>query len=156
MIRMNNIIVDSNIFFNAWGRETDPKTGFEYWKASSEIIAVVKESVVRGYVSMINILEICHCVRIKAAAAGKDSQSAMLNALKKIEDFGFKRIAPESVALYEALSYIVDLSLDPFDAILLSIAVHEGMDAVISRDEKLRKKASDIIPILTPEEFLSA
>ena len=43
-----------------------------------------------------------------------------------------------------------------FDAVLVSAAVTEDVDAVITRDKKLKKKASKLIPVLTPEEFLSA
>jgi len=153
---MTDIIVDSNIFINVWGRETEPKTGLELWKASSEIISAAKDGRVKGYISMINVFELIHFVRIKSAAAGGDPQDAMKQALKKIEDFKFNRIAPESFTISNALAYIIDLHLDPFDAILVSIALNEGMDAIISRDGKLINKASKLIPVLPPEEFLSS
>lgn len=153
---MTDIIVDSNIFINVWSKETDPKSGLELWKSSSEIIAAAKNGKIKGHISIINVFELVHFMRNKANACGRDPQDAMYRALAKIEDFNFKRIVPDSFTVSETLPIILDLHLDPFDAMLVSVAVNEGMDAVISRDKKLKKKASKLIPILTPEEFLSA
>ncbi|MEW5945375.1 MAG: PIN domain-containing protein [bacterium] len=152
---MTDIIVDSNIFINVWGEESDPRTGLALWEASSGIISAVGNGKLKGYISMINVFELVHFVRINAAATGRDPHEAMKLAVRKIEDFNFKRIFPDSLSISKALSFIIDLHLDPFDAILVSIAVNEGMNAIISRDEKLKKKASRLIPVLTPEEFLS-
>jgi len=54
-----------------------------------------------------------------------------------------------------ACDLLAKFHIGPFDAILIIAAVMEKADAVISRDRKLKKKASKLIPVLTPEEFLA-
>ena len=53
----------------------------------------------------------------------------------------------------KAYDLFLDLQTDPFDAIMAAAALVEHADAIITRDKKLKKKASKIIPVLTPEEF---
>jgi predicted nucleic acid-binding protein len=153
---MNNIIIDSNIIINVWNSEINPKTGFPLWEGSSTLLQNIRLKKFRGCLSITTIMEIIHRVRITAENANENPDHEIKMALSDINNIGFRRFSPDSLTLTNALSFIADLKLDPFDAILLSIAVNEGMDAVISRDEKLRKKASGMIPVLTPEEFLSA
>lgn len=35
---MTKIYIDTNIFFNVWNEETDPKSGKELWRSSRDIL----------------------------------------------------------------------------------------------------------------------
>ena len=100
-------------------------------------------------------MELVHHVKVQAILYGADPEDAIEQALSDISSLGFRQLSADAFTLPQALSFIINNFLDPFDAILVSIAVDENMDAIISRDDKLKKKASKLIPVLSPEEFLN-
>ena len=151
---MTDIIVDANIFLNVLKRETDFRTGKPLWKPSSTLLTYVSDGILRGNICFVTVLEIVHAVRVNACKSGSDETVAMRLALKAISDFGFKQIIPEPFILQNSLSFMFDLRIDPYDAVLLATALGTDMDAIISRDEKFTAKASKLIPVLSPEELL--
>jgi hypothetical protein len=40
---MTKIYIDTNIFFNVWNEEIDPKSGKALWKGSKELLDKIKE-----------------------------------------------------------------------------------------------------------------
>jgi len=47
----------------------------------------------------------------------------------------------------------MDRQLDPYDAVAISIALHESVDVFVSRDGKLRRKTVGLIDVKEPEEL---
>lgn len=153
--RMTDLIVDANIVLNVWWREVDPRGGEPPWESSSKILSAAREGLIRCHICLVNVFELVHHVRVRASRSGKDPEAAIQLALKNIVDFNIKQIVPEPFTLSKSLNLIVQYFIDPFDAVLVATAVDGGMDCIISRDRKLKKKAAALIPVLTPEEFLS-
>ena len=86
---------------------------------------------------------------------GLDQNATMRQAIKRISEYNVKEVIPEPYMLSNALSFVLRHHLDPYDSVLLAPALGTDMDAIISRDRKLKKKAAALITVLTPEEFLS-
>lgn len=152
---MNDIIVDSNIFINVWNREIDPKTGEKLWEPSSRILAAAGTGAVRGHICLVNAIELVHHARLFAGRKGLDPEQTMRDALRRISENRFELLIPEPYMLSRSLSLVLSHHLDPYDSILLATAIGAKMDAIISRDKKLTAKASDLIPVLSPETFLA-
>lgn len=151
---MNDIIIDSNIILNVWEHEEDPGSGYPLWESSSILLEKIRTHEFTGFLSISTIMELAHFFKVKAIQYGTDPKAAIERALSDINSIGFHQLSADAFTLPDALSYIINDFLDPFDAILVSIAISEGLDAIISRDKKLKIKASSLIPVLTPEEFL--
>jgi predicted nucleic acid-binding protein len=154
-IPMNSIIVDTNIILNVWEHEENPKTGISLWRGSADLLVKIRSREVSGFLAISSIMELAHFIKVKAILLGVDPKGAIEQGLSDISSIGFRQLSADTFTMPHALSFIINNYLDPFDAILVSIAVNEGIDAIISRDKKLKKKASKLIPILTPEEFLA-
>ena len=55
--------------------------------------------------------------------------------------------------VYNSFTYFMDRQLDPYDAVAISIALHESVDVFVSRDGKLRRKTVGLIDVKEPEEL---
>jgi len=153
---MKNIFVDANIIFNVWRREANPSTGENFSQSSKQILKLISRGTVKGCLLSTTAMEIIHGVRVEAEASkGTAAVFAVRQAEAGIAEIGFEIAVPDCGAMAHAYDLLAKFHIDPFDAILISAAVMEKADAVISRDRKLKKKASKLIPVLTPEEFMA-
>ena len=151
---MNPVFIDANIIFNVWRGESNPSTGENYSPGSKRILKAVSRGTVRGYLLSTTAMEIIHGVRAEAEALKVANPVFIIKqAESRLAEIGFNIAVPDTVVMSYAYEILVKLHIDPFDAILISAAAKEKAEAVISRDKKLKKKASRIIPVLTPEEF---
>ena len=151
------VYIDANIIFNVWRREINPATGENYSGGSKKILKEIIRGRLTGILLSTTAMELLHGVRVDAeVSSGMDPAFAIKQAEARIASTGLKTAVPDSLVMTLAYDILARLHIDPFDAILVSAALKDGADAVISRDKKLKKKASKLIPVLTPEEFLSS
>ena len=151
---MKKIIIDSNIILNVWRLETDPATGKKLFASSADILEMALRAEITGVLLTTTAMEVLHGVRVRAEITGKPAELAMKAAEKDIARSGLHLTIPDVSIMGMAYQLFRSLQTDPFDAILVAAAFTEKADSIISRDKKLKKKASKIIPILTPEDFL--
>ncbi|HOX27596.1 MAG TPA: type II toxin-antitoxin system VapC family toxin [bacterium] len=153
---MKCIFVDSNIILNVWRREINPTTGENYSLGSKRILKEINRGTTTGYLLSTTAMEIIHGVRVESEVSRSQAPAfAIKQAEARIAEIGLKIAVPDSVVMSYAYELLVKIHVDPFDAVLISAAVKEKAEAVISRDKKLKKKAMPLISVLTPEEFFS-
>lgn len=153
---MKSVFIDSNIILNVWRHEINPATGANLSFYSRRALKAVTGGKYNGMLLTTTAMELLHNMRVEAEITHCTTPAAAVKqAEKNIAEIGLRILVPDSIVMAQAYEFLADLHIDPFDAVLISAAVMEGADAVISRDKKLKKKAAKIIPVLTPEEFLS-
>ena len=143
---MIRIYIDTNVFLNVWNKEIDPKTKAELWKGSAQVLQLIEEEKVRGLTSLTTLMEIVHAFRRR--------KRNYEEAIKDLEDLGIVIFVPNSFTLLRAFELQQDYELDPYDSIALAVALESNCDYLVTRDEDFAKKASDLIKVCTPEEFL--
>jgi len=100
-------------------------------------------------------MEILHNIRTRATGSEKSPDLVLRSVEKKLSKTGLILTIPDAGMMGMAYDLFFELHTDPFDAVLVAAALHDEADAIISRDKKLKKKASKLVPVLTPEDFLS-
>lgn len=148
------ICLDANIFLNVWKRETDPKTKALLWQGSSLLLKEIIEEKFIAFTSITTIMEILHVIRVFSNTKGLDWRVECQKAEGLLRRYGIEFIYPDALSMSVAYELFWNNQLDPYDSILASIALHEKADAIISRDEDLRKRTSSIIKVMTPEEII--
>ena len=151
---MKKVIVDANIIINVWREEIDPASGKKLFLSSQRILEQIAGEKLDGILLTTTALEILHKVRTQAVSAGHSPDLLLKSAEKKLSKTGLILTIPDASIMGMAYDLFFVTHTDPFDAIMVAAAVVEKADAIISRDRKLKKKASKIIPVLSPEEFL--
>ena len=152
---MKKVIIDANIIINIWREEIDPASGKKLFLTSQQVLEQIAEEKLRGILLTTTALEILHKVRTQAVIAGKPPGLLLRNAEQKLSETGLILTIPDSGIMGLAYDLFFEIHTDPYDAVMVAAAMYDGADAIISRDKKLKKKASRLIPVLTPEEFLS-
>lgn len=152
---MKKVIIDANIIINVWREETDPASGNRLYLSSQKVLEQVASEKLRGILLTTTAMEILHSVRTQAVGSEKSPDLILRSAEKKLSKTGLVLTIPDAGMMGMAYDLFFELHTDPFDAVMVAAALHDEADAVISRDKKLKKKASKLIPVLTPEEFLS-
>lgn len=151
---MNKVVIDANIIINVWRLETNPATGLRLYEASSELLESVLDERITGILLTTTAMEILHRIRVSAETTGKSPDSVMRAAEKDISRLGLQMTIPDAGVMGMAYDVFRALHIDPYDAVMIAAAVSEKAGAVISRDRKLKRKASRLISVLSPEEFL--
>jgi hypothetical protein len=54
----------------------------------------------------------------------------------------------------DSFAYFLDRQFDPYDAVAISVALHQNAEVFVSRDGKLKRKARGLLEVKEPEEFL--
>lgn len=70
---MTKIYIDTNIFFNVWNKEIDPKSGKELWRSSRDLLEKIERNEFEAITSITTIMEIVHVFRVR----GKDYNEAI-------------------------------------------------------------------------------
>ncbi|MCX9013480.1 MAG: PIN domain-containing protein [Candidatus Methanoperedens sp.] len=143
---MTKIYIDTNIFFNVWNEEIDPKSGKQLWKSSRDILEKTERKEFEAITSITTIMEIVHVFRVR----GKDYNEA-IDDIKKL-NVGIN--APDSWVMIKALEYQMEYELDPYDSIAFAIALTAGCEFFVTRDEKIIKKIKPKMRGAKPEELL--
>jgi len=143
---MSVIYIDSNIYLNLFFKEVNPKNGLELWRASKEIFDRVIEKEVEAYSSLTVLMEIIHAFRLK----GVDTPSVIEDCMS----LGVRFIPPDNWVMIRALQYQIENSLDPYDAVGLSVAQDCRCTFLVTRDKTFIKRIYPIMMAGEPEIFL--
>jgi predicted nucleic acid-binding protein len=143
---MNAIYIDSNIYLNLFFKEVNPKTGLELWRASKEIFDHVLNREVEAYSSLTVLMEIIHAFRLK----GVDAPSVIEDCMS----LGVSFIPPDNWVMIRALQYQIENTLDPYDAVGLSVAHDCKCTFLVTRDKTFIKRVYPVMTAGEPEIFL--
>lgn len=134
---VSRIFLDANILLNfALKREGYP--------SAKRII----EKIINGQLSAYISPSIVHIVgywliKVYGNTKAKELLLAMLSYIHVVE-------IDHEITIHALHSKIDDIE----DALQYYTAIHYKLDAFISEDKKLRKAATSVLPVYTPEEFL--
>ncbi len=123
--------------------------------SSQKVLEQVASEKIRGILLTTTAMEILHNIRTRATGSEKSPDLVLRSVEKKLSKTGLILTIPDAGMMGMAYDLFFELHTDPFDAVLVAAALHDEADAIISRDKKLKKKASKLVPVLTPEDFLS-
>ena len=126
---MTKIYIDTNIFFNVWNEEVDPKTGTELWRSSKDILEKIEQKKFDAITSITTIMEIVHVFRVRGKSYNE--------AIDDIKKLNVKINAPDSWVMIKALEYQMEYELDPYDSIAFAIAETAGCEIFVTRDKKI-------------------
>ncbi len=143
---MIKIYVDTNIFFNVWNKEIDPKTKKELWKGSKEILTRIEKKEFEAVTSITTVMEIVHVFKVR----DRDYKEA----LDDIRKLNVRIYAPDSWVMIKALEYQMEYDLDPYDAIAFATADTTGSEILVTRDGKLIRNIKNKMRGAEPEELL--
>jgi len=147
------LYIDANIILNVWRGEKDPKTGKELWKGSGKLLERIELEEEQGIIGITTVMEVLHAVRVGAMEKGLDWREEVDKAIDKLRKYGLDFVIPSDVIMANSFTYFMDRQLDPYDAVAISIALHESVDVFVSRDGKLRRKTVGLIDVKEPEEL---
>ena len=140
------LYIDSNIYLNLFFKEEDPKTGKKLWSGSKQIFDLLLAGKIEAYSSITALMEIVHAFRVRGVQPGSIIEDCL--------SLGVQIIPPDSLTMMRALQYQVDYSLDPYDAVALSVAVECKCDYLVTRDRTFMKHIGSMIPVNDPESIL--
>ncbi|HLB70216.1 MAG: type II toxin-antitoxin system VapC family toxin [Candidatus Methanoperedens sp.] len=142
---MTKIYIDTNIFFNVWNEEIDPKSGKALWKGSKELLKKTEKKEFEAITSITTIMEIVHIFRVR----GKDYNEA-IDDIKKLN---IKINVPDSWVMIKALEYQMEYELDPYDSIAFAIADTAECEIFVTRDGKIIKNIKTKMRGAEPEDI---
>lgn len=148
-MELSKVLLDTDVVTNWLIEETETGSGKELWKAPFEIVRLVEDKKISGFISLTTLLEIRYLLRRKKAYNDQQVE----DDIAKITSI-FDVIIPDEITLLKANSLQSAHPLDPFDAIHLSIAIGLKPVALISRDREFIKIAGNFITALTPDDFI--
>ncbi len=151
-----SVYVDANIILNVWRREIDTKTGKELWKGSGKLLERIELRECHGIIGITTVMEILHAVRVGAMKRELHGQEEVSKAIDKLRNYGLDFVIPTDVIMADSFSYFIDREIDPYDAVAISVAIHEGVDVFVSRDGKLRRKTLGLLSVKEPEELAAS
>lgn len=143
-------LLDTDVIINWLAKEENEILNEQLWKIPHKIIELIEEGKIKGYSTLINLLEIRFVLRRKKEFSEHKIKEDINKLLKLLEI-----IIPDEVNLLRANSLQSENPLSPFDAILVAVGLSIDKGVLISRDKHLLKIASKSLPTLTPEEFLN-
>ena len=105
----------------------------------------------KGRTGLTNIFELRFLLRRKKNIADHVIEKT-ITLLEDILDI----VIPDEITLLRANLLQSQNHLDPFDAIIMAIALSMQPSVFLSRDNSLLIIASTLIPALTPDDFISS
>lgn len=154
MVKLNNlqevksVILDTDVIVNWLTQEVETITGKNLWSAPYRIITQVEDKKLKGIISLTTILEIRFLLRRKKGLSEKNIATVIEDLVRILEIS-----IPDEITLLRANKLQAQYPLDPFDAILLSLALATKPFKLISRDADFLKIAAKFLPVCIPEDF---
>jgi len=142
-------LLDSDVIINWLTKEKGSIPYKTLWEAPHKIIKLIEEGKIKGFSTLINLLEIRFVLRRKKNFSEDKIKEDIAKILKLLEI-----IVPDEVNLLKANNLQDKLPLDPFDAILLAAASAEENIVLVTRDKALISLASKLLEASTPEKFI--
>lgn len=146
---ISKVLLDTDVVINWLIEETETISGKQLWKAPLEIVKLIEDKKISGFISLTTLLEIRYLLRRKKSY----NEQQIEDDISKITGI-FDVIIPDEITLLKANSFQSNHPLDPFDAIHLSIAVGLNPVALISRDRDFINIAENFITALNPEDYI--
>jgi len=151
MENLNKILIfDTDIVVNVLTQEVETSTGKPLWTTPLKLFEQIEQDCIRGVISITSLLEIRFFMRRKKGYSEEKIGSYIKNLLGLLEI-----VIPDEIVLLKANELQTKELLDPFDAILLAVAISVKPFSLVSRDKTFLKIASKYIPSCTPEEVIS-
>lgn len=148
-MEFSNVLLDTDVVTNWLTEEIETGSGKELWKAPFEIVRLIEGKEISGFISLTTLLEIRYLLRRKKSYNDQQIE----DDISKITSI-FDVIIPDEITLLKANSIQSTHSLDPFDAIHLSVAIGLKPITLISRDREFISIAGNFINALNPEDFI--
>lgn len=142
------VLLDTDVIVNWLIKEEESVSQRPLWKTPHRIISLIERATLRGFISLTTLFEIRYLLRRKKSCSQHEI-GAFISDITSIFDV----IIPDEISLLEANKLQMIYPLDPFDSIILGIAVILKPMALISRDSEFLKIASRHVAALTPEAF---
>ena len=143
------ILFDTDVITNWLIKETETATEKPLWEAPVEIISRVESGKCKGFISLMTLLELRFLLRHKKKVAETQIHTDIQNLMEL-----FEIVVPDEGELLRANKLQSQYLLDPFDSILLSLALSIPHVTLLSRDTKFLRIAEKLIETASPEEFL--
>ena len=144
----NKVLLDTDVVIN-WLAEEKTPSGKELWKAPYEIVKLTESKRIESFISLLTLLEIRFVLRRKK----KLSKSFIEQQIEELLNI-FKVLIPDEITLLRANKLQSQHSLDPFDALLLSLSTTLENPVLISRDTSFLKVAKRYVGTSSPEELI--
>lgn len=148
-MEFSKVLLDTDVITNWLTKEIETGSGKELWKAPFEIVKLIEDKKISGFISLTTLLEIRYLLRRKKSYSDQQIE----DDISKITNI-FDVIVPDEITLLKANSLQSVHLLDPFDAIHLSVAVGLKPITLISRDREFINMAGNFINALNPEDFI--
>ena len=156
MAKSNNLpspvcLFDSDVLINWLTKEEDPLTHEKLWEAPLAILRLVEKGNIKGFASLLGIMEIRFVLRRKKDLKESVVQEHMDEIIKLIDV-----IIPDEVNLLQANNLQSELPFSPMDAVITAVglSMRDRHVVLLTRDKTLSRLGSLYLPIQTPEEFL--
>ena len=149
-MELKKLFFDTDVVINWLIKETETTSGKELWKAPYEIIKLVENKGVLGMISLTTLMEIRYLLRRKKSYTNHQVE----DDISKVTAL-FEVIIPDEINLLKANSLQAEHTLDPFDAIHLSILIGLKPVTLLSRDKEFIKISKKFVTALSPDEFLN-
>ena len=146
----HQILIDTDVIINWLTKETETVTRKELWKAPFEIISRIEAGRLKGFISLLTVFEIRFFLRRKK----KISESQVNADVQKLTEI-IEVLIPDEIELLRANKLQSEYPLDPFDAILFSLALGIPEVILISRDREFLRFASRFVEVSSPEEIIT-
>jgi predicted nucleic acid-binding protein len=146
--RRVTVLLDTDVLVNWLAQEVESVTRRPLWHAPHRIISGIEQQRLRGLTSLTTLLELRFLLRRKPSLSPRPIETILGDLAVLIEV-----VIPDEISLLEANRLQAEHRLDPFDAVLLGIAVTLKPQALLSRDAEFLQIASRYLPALTPEAF---
>lgn len=146
----HQILLDTDVIINWLTKETETVTRKELWKAPFEIISRIEAGQLKGFISLLTVFEIRFFLRRKK----KISENQVNADVQKLTEI-IEVLIPDEIELLRANKLQSEYPLDPFDAILFSLALGIPEVTLISRDREFLRFASRFVEVSSPEEILT-
>lgn len=144
------VLLDTDVVINWLVQEMETVSGKELWKSPHEIVKRAENGEITALISLTTLLEIRFLLRRKKSFSSRQVEDD-LNTITSVIDV----IIPDEISLLKANTLQAENSLDPFDAIHLSLCMGLEPVTLISRDDNFIKIAGRFITARTPEEFVN-
>src|SRR4030043_1016594 len=144
------ILLDTDVLINWLIQETETVSEKELWRSPYEIVKLIENKKFFGIISLTTLMEIRYLLRRKKSYTAQQVEDDISKLITI-----FDVIIPDEINLLKANTLQAEHSLDPFDAIQLSICIGLKPVTLISRDKDFIKISKQFINALTPEEFLN-
>lgn len=135
------VYIDTNIFLNVLLEENG------FFEKSANFFEKINSEKLIGITSIFTVMEIARILQKHNAETNRIKEMIFDLRNSKIET-----IVPSEMTLLNSLDFVIELKIDPTDALHLAVAVNDA-DVFITRDIEFAKRITQKIEVKLPEEI---